>query len=342
MNRRILLIEDNADMAENIAAILELANYDVVRAGNGKAGVDVACKDAPDLIICDVMMPELDGYGVFHILSKKPETSKIPFVFLTAKSDPADVREGMNLGADDYITKPFDSADLLRAVEVRIKNKSRGAGHSISLFSESSERRDMQRLTEGRPERLFRKKDLLFMEGQAPVDLYFIRSGRVKTYKINYDGKELITGLHRTGDFLGVAPILEAAPYNENAEILEDARLSLIPADDFIQLMYTSRDLARKFVTSMSSSLREMENRLVDVAYQSVRQRVGRMLLSVADHSSDNIITLSRRDLASLVGTATESLNRTLADFRDEQIIALWPEGIKIINKRGLEKLLTI
>src|SRR5690349_1960030 len=119
MSYKILVIEDNADMAENIADILELARYDVIRAANGKEGVELSKQKMPDLILCDVMMPELDGYGTLHILHQDPDTAIIPFIFLTAKSDKSDFRAGMDLGADDYITKPFDSVHLLKIIEMR-------------------------------------------------------------------------------------------------------------------------------------------------------------------------------------------------------------------------------
>src|SRR5690349_12040541 len=119
--KKILLIEDNNEVRENTTEILQLAGYDVVTASNGKIGVELAQKENPDLIICDIMMPELDGYGVLHILSKKPETARIPFIFLTAKTEKSDVRKGMALGADDYLTKPFDDTDLLNAIEARLR-----------------------------------------------------------------------------------------------------------------------------------------------------------------------------------------------------------------------------
>lgn len=119
--KTILFIEDNFEMRENTTEILELAGYKVESAENGKVGVDLALKHLPDLIICDVMMPELDGYGVLHILSKNSKTAGIPFIFLTAKSEKEDFRKGMNLGADDYITKPFDDVELMDAIETRFK-----------------------------------------------------------------------------------------------------------------------------------------------------------------------------------------------------------------------------
>lgn len=118
---RILLIEDNTEVRENIVEILELSQYEVLAAENGKVGVKLAQSGNPDLIICDIMMPEMDGYGVLHALSKNDTTAAIPFIFLTAKADRADLRKGMEMGADDYITKPFDDIELLNAVETRLK-----------------------------------------------------------------------------------------------------------------------------------------------------------------------------------------------------------------------------
>ena len=119
--KKILIIEDNLEVRENTAEIIELANYEVITAENGKVGVQLALKEKPDLIVCDIMMPVLDGYGVYHSLSKHKESSLIPFIFLTAKSEKADFRKGMEMGADDFITKPFDGIELLNAIEVRLK-----------------------------------------------------------------------------------------------------------------------------------------------------------------------------------------------------------------------------
>ena len=119
--KKILLIEDNLEVRENTAEILELAGYEVVTASNGKIGVEQAQKIKPDLVVCDIMMPELDGYGVLHILSKQDETAKTPFIFLTAKGDKDDLRSGMNLGADDYLTKPVANNDLVNAIAARLR-----------------------------------------------------------------------------------------------------------------------------------------------------------------------------------------------------------------------------
>lgn len=353
MKYTVLLIEDNQEMAENICSILKLAHYNVLSAPNGKIGVEIAQQQHPDLILCDVMMPELDGYGVLHILNNDPETAHIPFIFLTAKADKNDLRMGMNLGADDYITKPFEGHDLLKVVEIRLKkNESLKANVKNDLydvntfFNKAREMKEFQKLSENRPTRIFKKKEFVFMEGQTPSDLYFIISGEVKTYKANYDGKELITGIHSAGDFLGYVPLLEEKQHNESAEVLEESEISIIPKQDFLTVIYSSKDIARKFIKMLSNNLMEAENRLLDLAYQSVRQRVAGALLKIYNqHNVPNkkeIITIARKDISNMIGTATESLNRTLADFKDEGLVEISDEGIKIREKAKLEHLVMI
>ena len=117
---KILLIEDQAPMRRNLALMLELEGYEVLTAENGRRGVEQAMAHRPDLVLCDVMMPELDGFGVVQTLRDHPATATVPFVFLTARGERGDVRLGMNFGADDYLTKPVIRDDLLAAVEARL------------------------------------------------------------------------------------------------------------------------------------------------------------------------------------------------------------------------------
>jgi len=118
--KKILIIEDQAPMRRNLALMLEMEGFEVRVAENGKIGVEIALRHQPDLVICDVMMPELDGHAVIQILRAAPETGNIPFIFLTARGDKSDVRIGMNFGADDYLLKPVNREDLLAAIEVRL------------------------------------------------------------------------------------------------------------------------------------------------------------------------------------------------------------------------------
>ncbi len=119
--KTILIIEDEPEMRRNLATILRLEKFTPLSAENGRLGVEAALRDKPDLIICDVMMPELDGYGVLAELRAQPATEATPFIFLTAKGEKLDIRAGMNLGADDYLTKPVAKADLLAAIATRLK-----------------------------------------------------------------------------------------------------------------------------------------------------------------------------------------------------------------------------
>jgi DNA-binding NarL/FixJ family response regulator len=118
--KKILVIEDEPEMRRNLTTILRLERFNPLAAPNGRAGVQLAKREMPDLILCDVMMPELDGYGVIAALRADPETVAIPFIFLTAKGEKPDIRAGMNLGADDYLTKPVAKPDLLAAIRSRL------------------------------------------------------------------------------------------------------------------------------------------------------------------------------------------------------------------------------
>lgn len=181
------------------------------------------------------------------------------------------------------------------------------------------------------------------MEGQTSNDLFFVNKGTVKTYKLNYEGKELVTGIHHAGSFLGYTSLLEDKPCQENAEALEDTQVAIIPKNDFLTLLYSSKDVARRFITLLSNNLDETEKRLLDVAYQSVRQRVAGALLQIREKYSvpgrEEVIAFARKDISGLIGTATESLNRTLADFKEEGLIEIMDDGLRILDQKKLERL---
>ncbi|MCL4787831.1 MAG: response regulator transcription factor [Verrucomicrobia bacterium] len=118
--KQILVIEDEPEMRRNLLTILKLEKFQPLGAENGRIGLEMAKREKPDLILCDVMMPELDGHGVLEALRQDEDTASIPFIFLTAKGEKADLRSGMNLGADDYLTKPVAKKDLLHAIAARL------------------------------------------------------------------------------------------------------------------------------------------------------------------------------------------------------------------------------
>lgn len=349
--KKILLIEDNLEMRENTSEILELANYEVETAENGKIGVEKARTCSPDLIICDIMMPEMDGYGVLYLLGKDPKTSNIPFVFLTAKADKSDLRKGMNLGADDYLTKPFEEMELLSAVESRLsrsetfKKPFNGQADGLNRFiDEARGLEELQQLSKDRKIRTYKKKEIIFREGDFPNSVYFVSSGKVKTYKINDDGKEYITGLYKQGDFVGYMSLMKENEYNESAAALEATEVSVIPKIDFIQLLETNRDVSAQFIKMLSSNLLEKEQQLINLAYNTVRKRVADALVLLMDtYIKDNndvfSMAISRDDLASIVGTATESVIRTLSDFKEEGLISIKSSTIFITEPEALRNL---
>ncbi|MCS6917861.1 MAG: response regulator [Chitinophagales bacterium] len=350
--KTILIIEDNQEVRENTAEILELAHYRVLTAENGKQGVDLALREQPDLIVCDIMMPALDGYGVLHMLSRNPKTATIPFIFLTAKTDKADMRKGMELGADDYLTKPFSEHELLQAIETRLRKAEMavrpiaGGKQGIQEFlNQASALRGDQLIHSDREVREYKKRQTIFEAGQRPHYLYYLNKGTVKLYRQNEDGKEYITHLLTPGEFFGVVALLEDKPYDESAETLEEAEVMLIPRQEFQQLIYADASISRTFIHLLASKLADKEEELLRLAYNSVRKRVADALLLIYDRSraSDTdrpALSISRDDLAHIAGTATESLIRTLSDFKSEKLIEVKDNKIHILNENKLRRML--
>jgi len=347
MNKTILLIEDNMEVRENTAEILELAGYHILTAANGKEGVDIAIKEKPALIICDIMMPILDGYGVLHLLSKNAATETIPFIFLTAKAERNDFRKGMEMGADDYITKPFDDIELLNAVESRLKKASllqkeyaKNMEGLENFLEDSRGLATLDKIAEEREIRSYRKKDVIYKEGAYPRGVYFLNKGKVKTYKISDTGKELITGLYKEGDFFGYLSVLEEGQYTDAAAAMEESEICLLPREEFHGLIYKNADVARKFLQLLSNNLQEKEEQLVKLAYNSVRKKVADALVTLYNRYKQDeevfTMSISREDLANLAGIATESTIRTLSDLKDEKLIDIHASKITILNYKKL------
>jgi CRP/FNR family transcriptional regulator, cyclic AMP receptor protein len=348
----LLLIEDNNEIRENTAEILELAGYKVKTASNGKIGVELALQERPDLIICDIMMPVLDGYGVLHLLNKNPALAGIPFIFLTAKAERSDLRKGMEMGADDYVTKPFDDIELLNAVESRLKRAALltrdypvNAAGMQQMLNEFSGRNGLQDLIADRNINTYKKKQAIYTEGNHPNRLYFIRKGKVKTYKSNDAGKELTVGLFNEGDFLGYTALLEETVYKESAEAIEDTEVAIIPKEEFEHLLKNNREATHKFIRLLARNVTEKENQLLGLAYNSLRKRVADALISLqAKYQKEGqegfSIHISREDLANIAGTATESLIRTLSDFKAEKLVEIKDGSIIITNHKKLAAML--
>lgn len=348
--KKVLVIEDNPTILENTAEMLELSNYHVYTAINGKLGVELALAHKPDLILCDIMMPELDGYGVLHIIHNNPELEDTPFIFLSAKSEKEEIRKGMSLGADDYISKPFDPADLLTTIESRLKKAdlikkkiAAGINGMNELISIAGGEKALAEFIDGRHVDKYKKRQRIFAEGNHPIRLYYVQKGKVKIFKTNNDGKELIVKIISEGEFFGYTALLENSVYKDNADALEDSEIAAIPKSEFEELIHANPEVSRKFIKLLACDVSEKEEQLLHIAYNSLRKKVADALLSVQKqyrHEYDHFrINLSRENLAAVAGTATESLIRTLTDFRTEKLIDIKDGAIIILNMQKLERM---
>jgi CRP/FNR family cyclic AMP-dependent transcriptional regulator len=347
--KKILLIEDDAGLRENTAEILGLSNYAVLQAENGAIGIELALRERPDLIICDIQMPVMDGYAVIHALQQNPASAAIPLIFLTARAEPAEIRRGMSAGADDYLTKPFEGIELLQAIDSCFKRRDsrKRPSPAPAKWLDAKESDDVKLLPAAlgtREVHFYKKKHILYREGQRPAFVYYIVSGRLKVYKTDIDGKEFITHLGVPGDFVGYSAVLEEGPYQESAQVLEDAGLVNVPRQEFVGWLSSDHEIAARFLRLLSKDVTEKEASLLHFAYHSLRKRVANGLLQLMEKSGAkgkerNGIAISRENLSHLIASATESLTRTLGDFRRERLIDIRNGRIYILNEEKLRKL---
>ncbi len=346
----ILIIEDNEDIRESTAEILELASYEVFQADHGKIGVELANTHLPDLILCDIMMPELDGYGVLYMLSKNAQTANIPFIFLTAKAERMDVRKGMEMGADDYLVKPFDDVELLNAIESRLNKKikqeqfySKSIDKLNTLVSGGSGLKELQKMIQERKVRTIKKKQVIYYEGDSVSGIYLVLSGKVKTFRLSTDGRELLTGMYSVDEYFGVPALLLNEPYAETAEALEDTRICQLPKEILDELLSRYPDVARQFIRILSNDLLDKEEQLLQLAYHSVRKRMSEVLLRLSkqeeQQEGQTTLRISRDNLAAMAGMATETVSRILSDFKEEGLIERKGSQIIILAPLRLQQM---
>lgn len=348
MSKTILIIEDNDDIRENIVEILELAGFQIQQASNGKMGVDLAIQHKPALILCDIMMPELDGYGVLYILNKNPDTVHIPFIFLTARAERLDLRKGMEMGADDYLTKPFDDLELLNAIDIRLKKQeaqynfySRSLDQLNNLINKDDGLAELKKIVRDRRTREFKKNQVIYYEGDRGNGLYLLLSGKVKCIKMAKDGRELMTGIYGADEYLGINAMLLNEDHSDTATAMEDSRLCLIPKEILEQLLTQYPDVAREFIKLLAQNNRDKEEQLLQMAYHSIRKKMAEAMVRLYEQQPERGLgfKISREDLAALTGMATESVSRTLSDFRDEGLIDKKGSVISILKLEALNKM---
>jgi CRP-like cAMP-binding protein len=348
--RKILLIAGDPAIRAMTTDILALAHYQVLLAQDGKNGVELAEAEHPDVIITEVAMPGLDGYGVMHLLQSYPWFYNTLFIVLCAACDKAELRRAMSMGADDVIIKPFDGTELLSCIEVRSKKREslvKSNGHAGSPVSQptQTEKELMVQLISDRNIDRYNRRQLIYKRGDRPTKLFYLINGKARSFSTHPDGKDLAIDLFGPGDFLGYSDILKNQNYVESVETIDYAELAVIPRSEFEQLVFQNAVFAKRFIDLVVTRSKMMEQRLLWMAYHTLRQKVAAALLHLMDKYGNGQqgsfeINLNRSIFASIAGTATESSIRTLGEFRSEKLIELETDGtIRVVNQKRLAQL---
>ena len=321
--KKVLLIEDHDEIRENTAEILQLAGYDVNAAANGREGVALAREKNPDIVLCDIMMPVLDGYGVLHLFRRDDILSKIPFIFLTAKAERSDQRKAMELGADDYLTKPFTELELLAAVEARFHKNSNGHQRSAAPRKLQDAKDQLHEFFKTQVKEMnaesmrLPKKHLLFFEGQFPQSVFWLEKGIIKHYRTTSFGKSLITQLDFAPAIVGLSDALLPHPYPGFAEAATQIEVKVLPREKIIKALSENGNMLMNALQIQADFTKQMKEKMVHLAYTPMRERVlneaetlRSMLLKNGFSESEKVF--SREEMAQIAGTATESLIRVL------------------------------
>ncbi|RCW93358.1 response regulator [Winogradskyella arenosi] len=346
--KTVLLIEDDTVLRENTAELLELSDFNVITAANGALGVETAKQSLPDVIVCDIMMPILDGYGVLEALSKDSTTKFIPFIFLSAKTERHDVRKGMDLGADDYITKPFSEEELTSAIESRIAKaailKEEREAHQVQPQNNEEELRTLNDLKNFFDDNgtvfKFRKNETIYQEGQNSNYVYLILQGVVKCFKYDENGKELTTALHKEDDIFGYTSFTQNIPYKESATAMKDVEMVGVSKSELKEVLDKNHKITLEIIQLLSENITGVKDQLLQMAYSSVKRKTAATILRFAEKINakpEDPIRISRSDLASVAGIATETLIRTMSDFKKLGIIEMEGRTVKVLDLQKLQ-----
>jgi CheY-like chemotaxis protein/CRP-like cAMP-binding protein len=349
--KTILIIEDDTVLRETTAEILELESYKVITAANGKRGIELAKIIIPDIIVCDIMMPEIDGYDVLKLLSEDEKTKRIPFIFMSAKTEIKDIRKGMDLGADDYLTKPVNDELLISAIESRLAKAVllQEEEANVEISNESSEFKNIENIDDLKNyfcdfgvSKSYKKGEVIYREGELCNTIFLVYKGAIKSSKIDEFGKELIINVFKDDDLFGFSTICENTHYFETTAAMEKTELMLVTKNTIQKIIENNYKLSLEVFQLINENLTEVKEQLLQMAYGSMRRKTANTILKFAqkmNRKPSDSINISRRDLAGVAGIATESLIRTLTDLKKEGIIEIEGRNIRIIDLEALESI---
>ncbi len=351
---KILIIEDNFEIRENFAEILGLEGYEVITASNGKTGAEKAFAEKPDLIFCDIMMPELDGYGVLYLLAKNKETMNIPFIYLTSRSEKDDIQKGFGLGATGYIIKPFSGPEVLAAVQNALTKKSISASFKNNIYERIVELIEYVNSNfnasitlENIAEKKLLKGEMLFSEKETPQAAYFITHGKMQSYLVNNSGNKFITNTHETDEFLGFNAILENTKHKDNAEAEEDTDLLVIPQETFLQLIHSVQDISIQFIKLLSGNNYNKEKKIISLVNFSLKKRLIESIIEdqieMKDRDNENSgMNLTKKKEYHQLNYSSENVFSILNDLQKERMIEIKNGKIIILEERQLRRLSNI
>ncbi len=307
-------------------------------------------KEIPTVLFLDINMPSWTGWDFLKHFEKLDECiqNQIKVYMLTSSIDIKDKEHAQeDKIAVEFIVKPLTVkivSDIFFQEQSDFGNVIIKEGETVLPEKDNLDLTALKKIASDYEIKYFKKKEILYKEGRTCNGLYFILKGKIKTYKTNDYHKELITGLHKQGDFLGYLSLLENINHHETAVGLEDGEVCMIPKEVFKKLVAENPEINQKFIQLLSKDLFEKEKRLLSLAYDSVRQRVAGALLDLQkkyqEGANKNFSTaFTRDDLAAIVGTATESLIRSLSDLKEERAIEISSGVITIKNQTILEKI---
>ncbi|MBK7232018.1 MAG: response regulator [Saprospiraceae bacterium] len=342
---KILIIEDNDEMRENISEILALAGYEVFVAKDGILGIQEARTQLPHLILCDIMMPNLDGFGVLKIKSQDPLLKDIPLIFLTAKAEKEDFRKGMNLGAEDYLMKPFDDVDLLQIIETKLEKYERLSTNykvkrlaSLVRFNEFKNLPQVKELVADSAIKDFGKKSILWNHDEPISNYMWLENGIVKESLDTVGFKEIIIDFVHDRNFIDNSYLFKSH-YRSKCETVEACKIKFISKQQ-LESIIVQENMMQALLEHSLSQYHDISRRLAVNSFGNVREKIAYHLLILHQTFKEQVIRLSREDLSSFCGMAKETLIRTLADFKEEKLIDTDAKSIIILNMKGLENII--
>lgn len=340
--KRILIIEDDPVLSNNIEELLLLAGYDVCNTDNGIKGLQLAREFNPHLVLSDILMPGTDGFSVLHAFRANHESSSVPIIMMTGKTDNSTFRQAMEKGADDFLFKPFKDIELLNAIERRLMKSEETARAVIPIFNSPNENvkqnNHLDQLLADAEEITAGKGEVIFAQGQAPNHVYFIAEGIVCTYRVNGNARVFASNLLTRDQLLGYQAVFDNEPRKEKAQALTNSVLKKIPVKHFKNAILNHPEISEYFLQYMSKALSYKEEEIMRVAYDSVRYRISKKLLELHEINNGQGVDIPRIILAQSVGTSPETLARTLRELKDMQMITTSGKKIFIPDTGNFKK----